>query len=45
MSWTPPLTDRPQGKQDRHASARINAARTTVLDSGECVGSSIFNHN
>lgn len=40
MRRTPPLMDRPQGKQDRQATVRINAVRTTVLDPGECVGSS-----
>lgn len=37
----PPLMDRPQGKHDRHASVRINAVRSSVLDSAEYVGSPI----
>ena len=40
--WTPPLMDRPQGKQDHQASVRINAVHTSVLDSAGCVGSSSF---
>jgi hypothetical protein len=40
MSRTRPLMDRPKGKQDHHASARINVVRTSVLDTAECVGPS-----
>lgn len=40
MSRTPPLLDRPKGKQDRHASVRINAVHTIVLDTADYVGSS-----